>query len=190
MGKEEKTIDRRVQRTKKLLWGSLVALIIRKGYDSVTIQDIIDEANIGRSTFYSHYENKEQLLFSGQPHLIEMLFQSDHVDGKIDFIAVFKHAKENKDVAKALFGKQGGHILLRHISEVMTHNLKEAFYRIDPSKIDQAPMKRKFVIEATSAALVSLLSNWIEDDMQMSIEEIDSISQNILGAMMTVNDVR
>ena len=111
MEKGNKVVDRRIQRTKKLLWDSLISLILRKGYDQITIQDIIDEANIGRSTFYSHYENKEQLLFSGQPHLTEMLFQQGEEGTGVSFTTVFRHAWDNKDVAKALFGKQSGHIL-------------------------------------------------------------------------------
>ena len=65
----DKIADRRVQKTRKLLLDALVSLILEKGYDEVSIQDIIDRANVGRSTFYAHYENKEQLLLFGHEHL-------------------------------------------------------------------------------------------------------------------------
>src|SRR3981189_97579 len=58
-------IDRRAVRTRKALHGALMSLILRKGYEATTIQDIIDEADIGRSTFYGHYTGKEDLLRSG-----------------------------------------------------------------------------------------------------------------------------
>jgi hypothetical protein len=45
-----KTPDRRVQRTRKLLQDALIALVLEKGYEAVTVQDIIDHANVGRST--------------------------------------------------------------------------------------------------------------------------------------------
>jgi AcrR family transcriptional regulator len=48
-------IDRRIQKTKKILSEALIALILEKGYEQVTVQDIIDKANVGRSTFYCHY---------------------------------------------------------------------------------------------------------------------------------------
>ncbi len=56
--------DRRVGRTRKLLEDALHDLIVEKGYEAVTVQDIIDRANVGRSTFYAHYTDKQQLLFS------------------------------------------------------------------------------------------------------------------------------
>src|SRR5262245_28174814 len=56
------TTDRRVKKTLQLLQNALVELISEKGYDDVTIQDILDRADVGRSTFYAHFENKDQLL--------------------------------------------------------------------------------------------------------------------------------
>src|SRR5687767_6450823 len=57
-----RTVDKRVQRTKMKLLDSFVSLIIERGYANVTVQDIIDRAKVGRSTFYAHFENKEQVL--------------------------------------------------------------------------------------------------------------------------------
>ena len=48
-------VDRRVQRTRHLLNEALMSLIMEKGYEAITVQDIIDRANLGRSTFYAHY---------------------------------------------------------------------------------------------------------------------------------------
>lgn len=55
-------LDRRVQRTRQLLKDALIALITEKGFDLITIQELLDKANVGRSTFYLHYENKNDLL--------------------------------------------------------------------------------------------------------------------------------
>jgi len=59
-----KVVDRRVQKTRQLLQEALTGLIAEKGYDSITIQHILDRANVGRSTFYAHFQDKEQLLHS------------------------------------------------------------------------------------------------------------------------------
>ena len=55
-------IDRRVQKTRQLLKDALVELILEEGYEAVTINEILDRANVGRSTFYIHFENKHELL--------------------------------------------------------------------------------------------------------------------------------
>src|SRR5215510_15281228 len=72
---KKKKEDRRVQRTQQLLRDALIELIIEKGYEEVTVQDIIDRANVGRSTFYSHFMDKQQLLLSRLKQLRESLAQ-------------------------------------------------------------------------------------------------------------------
>ena len=54
-----KKMDRRVQRTRQLLQDALIAMVIEKGYDATTVQDIIDRANVGRATFYAHFPDKQ-----------------------------------------------------------------------------------------------------------------------------------
>lgn len=55
------TIDRRVARTRALLQDALITLIPERGYAAITVEDICEKANIGRSTFYTHYASKEEL---------------------------------------------------------------------------------------------------------------------------------
>jgi Bacterial regulatory proteins, tetR family len=57
--------DRRVRRTEKLLHGALISLVLQKKYESITIQEILDRADIGSSTFYAHFKSKGELLSSG-----------------------------------------------------------------------------------------------------------------------------
>src|SRR5436190_13555719 len=60
-----RAVDRRVQRTRQLLHAALMSLIQEKGFESLSVQDIIDRANVGRATFYAHFDSKEDLLASG-----------------------------------------------------------------------------------------------------------------------------
>ena len=56
--------DRRVQRTRAMLQKALIGLISERGYDAITIQHIVDRANVGRTTFYLHYSSKNELFMS------------------------------------------------------------------------------------------------------------------------------
>src|SRR5215510_4033298 len=67
--------DRRVQKTRKLLQDALIELVAEKGYESVTIREILDTANVGRSTFYAHFQDKDQLLHSILDRLDELFEQ-------------------------------------------------------------------------------------------------------------------
>src|SRR5690242_4167136 len=66
---KKKPVDRRIQRTRQLLLDALLSLILEKDFDSITVQDVIDRANVGRSTFYAHFQDKDELLLSGFEHL-------------------------------------------------------------------------------------------------------------------------
>lgn len=57
-----KTLDRRARRTRRVLKDALLALVLEKGYDAVTVEDITQRADLGRTTFYLHYRDKEELL--------------------------------------------------------------------------------------------------------------------------------
>ena len=65
-------MDRRVQKTRKLLQDALIELVADKGYEAVSIREILDTANVGRSTFYAHFQDKEQLLHSILERLDEL----------------------------------------------------------------------------------------------------------------------
>src|ERR1044072_1707283 len=71
----KKKADRRVEITEQLLRDALFQLIEEKGFESLTVQEIIDRANVGRATFYTHFDNKEDLLISGLDQLQEALKQ-------------------------------------------------------------------------------------------------------------------
>jgi AcrR family transcriptional regulator len=68
-------LDRRVQKTRKLLQDALIELVAEKGYEAVSIREILDRANVGRSTFYAHFQDKDQLLHSILERLDELFEQ-------------------------------------------------------------------------------------------------------------------
>ncbi|RTM09235.1 MAG: TetR family transcriptional regulator [Hyphomicrobiales bacterium] len=69
-----RAIDRRVARTRATLQHALISLIPKKGYEAVTVEDICDAANVGRSTFYAHYTGKDDLKRRGlDEHLRALL---------------------------------------------------------------------------------------------------------------------
>ena len=68
-GESREMTDRRVTRTRAMLQQALMSLIPRKDYDAITVQDICDAANVGRSTFYAHFTSKDDLKRSGFEHL-------------------------------------------------------------------------------------------------------------------------
>jgi AcrR family transcriptional regulator len=64
--------DRRVQKTRALLHGALVSLVHEKPYDDIVVKEILGRANVGRSTFYAHYRDKDELLERGIREMLHL----------------------------------------------------------------------------------------------------------------------
>lgn len=99
--------DRRVSKTKKAIYQAFLQLLNDKGYDATTVQDIIDLADVGRSTFYCHYESKELLLDELCRYLFHHLFEREGHFTTEDYLAhIFLHFQKNQDhVTSLLFLK-------------------------------------------------------------------------------------
>ena len=125
-------VDRRVQKTRKLLQDALIELVAEKGYESVTIQEILDKANVGRSTFYAHFQDKEQLLHSILDRLDELFEQhekqlleatknlanADNTDlilGLSPTLSLFQFVGQNHRFFKAMLGNRGYSIFAKPV---------------------------------------------------------------------------
>src|SRR5438067_9701914 len=102
-----KRVDPRVVRTQQMLRDALIALILEKGYDAITIQDITDKAGLRRATFYLHYKDKEELLFAILGETFdELVCKIDQLRMQLItpeaemamHLIIFKHAQENADL--------------------------------------------------------------------------------------------
>ncbi|GMQ93700.1 MAG: TetR/AcrR family transcriptional regulator [Acidimicrobiia bacterium] len=185
MATEERQ-DRRVRRTKQRLQVALMALIAEKSYDKITVQDLIDRADVGRSTFYAHYETKDDLLVSGLDGLtadIE-LHLADEPAGPhsiLPSMGLFRHVAENHRRFKPLFGSRGIDLVMNAAYETL---VKTAMSRIDelgPSgESSDIPKDARAAFAAGS--LMAFLTWWIDNDMPYSPEQMAD-----MYARMTAN---
>jgi AcrR family transcriptional regulator len=174
-------VDRRVRRTKELLRGALYALVIERGYDRLTVQDIIDRADVGRSTFYAHFRDKEDLLLSGFEEL-RAAFEHRDGDGNAGAhgswtAAVFEHAWRSRDLYRALVGKQGAEIAKRHLHDLLAELLRSHLEQREPAAEPGVPVD--LVVEFAVSALVGLAAWWLETDQPYSPAKIDEIYRRL-----------
>ena len=127
---KEHIMDRRQRRTRSLIFTAFSALLERKSYTSVTVQDIIDEADIGRSTFYAHFETKDELLKALCNDIFDHVFSeeimseekhdfSHHSTFKDRLTHILYHLQEKQQSIKGLFSGECGEIFLRYLKEYL-----------------------------------------------------------------------
>ena len=110
----EKIKDRRIQKTRKALHEALISLMGQKKYEWIVVQDILDRANVGRSTFYMHYRDKDGLLMAGLDDLWKTLRDAKTESNParkpekiIQFsLAWFRHTYGHRHITKTLVGTQ------------------------------------------------------------------------------------
>ncbi len=174
-------VDRRVQKTKKYLSEALIALILEKGYEQVTIQDIVARANTGRSTFYTHYESKEQLLMDGHKNLGVAFFDGSH---EFNFLPLFEHAAQNLHLAKAMFGKMSGNIIVNSFRNHAADKIKEQHKsKFGKSKSDKLLLA--YYADAAAAAVISLLVSWMEGGTPFTSTEMAAQCQRIVDGIFS-----
>ena len=154
----QRSKDRRSVRTRRNLGDALVALILKKGYEAITVQDIIDEADVGRSTFYMHYTGKEDLLRASFESLRMVLAEAAAATrGKGGeplplSLALFEHACAHKHVYRALAGGRGGVVVGKQMRLVLAEVARKDLAN-DADNGIPAEIRVQFVVDAFLAVL-------------------------------------
>src|SRR5262249_843811 len=118
-------VDRRIRRTEQLLGDALVALILEKGYEAVSIKDITDRADVAYVTFYRHYRDKDELLTQRLESIIAGLeaLAQDAAVGDAEGYLIFKHAQEHSAVYRILLSSQGTAKVRKRVREKIAENV-------------------------------------------------------------------
>ena len=160
--------DRRVRRTRVNLTEALIALVLDRGYEAITVQDILDRADVGRSTFYAHFRDKEALLLSCFDDLREELSRDLDAmtpgarpdDPGQPSIVMFSHAYRHRRVYRALCGRRGGTVVYRHLHTLIATALRT---HLGPH-LNGSPIPVDVVAEFYTAGLLGVLTWWIDQD--------------------------
>jgi AcrR family transcriptional regulator len=185
---EKRTGDRRVKRTRQMLHQALLSLIEERGYDSLSIQDITERANIGRATFYVHYQDKEQLLLDSVNEVMEDLdahYQSISaieifVKRQTFSVVLFQHVLEHAALYRALLSERGAALITTRLQREMAARLKQQ--AIEPLlALATVKLPADLLAEHCAASLWSLVSWWLRNDFPKPIEEMGQIFWQLIN---------
>jgi len=185
----EATTDRRVRRTRQLLRDALMELTLERGYDRITVQDILDRADIGRSTFYSHYRDKDDLMVSEFEALHPAWIVQTGGPGPLSteggglllepLRSAFQDAEVNRRRYKALVGRHASETIRRLLPEPLTNLVREHLrarypdWQGDDQSLEAAA---RFI----ASAFLGTLTWWLDTDAPLSGDQVFDICQGLV----------
>jgi AcrR family transcriptional regulator len=188
MAMAKHAMDRRIARTRAMLQHALNSLILKKGYEAITIKDICDTANVGRSTFYAHYTSKDDLKRSGLEPLRRLLVDrqrealarpGDVRDRSLGFsLAMFEHARDHRHHYRALVGGRGGTVALGTIRQILSDLVRgELAATVDKNSPD--PIPRELVVQYVVGAYMAVLTWWLDGGAKLPPQGVDAMFRHL-----------
>lgn len=161
------TDDPRVRKTRRGLQQALVRLILRQGYDSITIQDIATEAETARITFYRHYRDKEELLtdclnvlYEELKTKTERLSPENILAGRSPTAILYEHIEEQETLYRILFSSQGTHTVIERMRHHIAMQVMDSAQQVGRQPVGDIPLE--VVAYHAASAQLGLAVWWLE----------------------------
>jgi AcrR family transcriptional regulator len=177
-------LDRRVRRTRDALGDALLALIQEKQFDAITVQEVLDRAEIGRTTFYTHYRDKDDLFLSDLEDFFEPMstLLLRHPDGSNRVAPVrelFAHVAEMRHLHAAIIAAGKMRDFQEMGQEYFARAIEQRLAEV-PSTGANSPEERAAMAYAFAGAMFSLLSWWLHRGASPSPEEMDKLFHRMM----------
>jgi AcrR family transcriptional regulator len=158
--KEGKKLDRRVARTQSLVLGAFYELILEHSYDGFTVGDLIDRAGVGRSTFYEHFENKEDVFEHSVSHPLSSLADALFAAKPDAPRAIVEHFWENRDLGRVVFNGATRLVMERVLARLIAERLERR--RRTANGASAAALPTALVAAHLAGAQLALVAAWID----------------------------
>jgi AcrR family transcriptional regulator len=184
---QQKT-DRRVARTQKLLRDALHSLIHERDYDSIVVKEILDRANVGRSAFYTHFRDKDELLVSAFHDILGVVPSgrpqpSDSRKEKLLWFSlpVFEHLDQLRHAGELKLGPRGRTVLHGHLQKVLAGLIAEDVrksFRGRRKAGGQIPLD--LLVDYIDSTFILVLNWWVENKCPFSVKEVNGLFRSLV----------
>lgn len=180
-------MDRRVQRTRKLLRESIMALILEEGYDAISIQDITDKANLGRATFYLHFKDKDELLLDVMDQFmaefLDQVPQFSQTQWRLEdtkaIAKLFDFAADHYDLYRILIIGSGGITASRQLQQTIAENIKTCIQKEIEEQDADPVIPADFIANHFAGSLLATIYWWLDSDLPYTVEEMAEMFKKI-----------
>ncbi len=176
MDAQEK-MDRRIRRTRQALRAALVELVMEHGYESVTVQQITARAGIARTTFYLHYQDKDDLLFNGFGDLYEEL-KTVVAPTQMNATADWEHVAAHADFYRAMLGPQGSAAFATFLRTLLAEMMRD--HLLLPLSAGANPrLDIDLMAHYLAGAQLGLYAWWLETGMETPAADMAQAGQDL-----------
>ncbi len=189
------TKDRRIQKTEQLLREALVALICEKPYEEIAVKEILGRANVGRSTFYTHFRVKDELLLRG---INDMIRSARVAGGKPYTVApyggivwfslpILEHIEEHRRTGQATTGPREMRTMHEHLLQAITELIEdEVLTAASRSGSIAGKASPQLASRSVASTFVLVLNWWVECDNPFTAREADSVFRGLVEPALSV----
>lgn len=175
-------MDRRQQKTRTAIFEAFSKLLSRKSYNKITVQEIIDCANIGRSTFYAHFETKDELLKELCSDLFEHVFSKSLITERThDFSAtastpdaiithIFYHLRDNHQNIITILTEQCENLFCQFFQQYFNGLLPTFPALSNKTQLNLPP--QELLVNHISGSFINLIRWWVKNNLEQSPEEL------------------
>jgi AcrR family transcriptional regulator len=182
--------DRRVQRTHRLLHDAFISLILERGYDAVSIRDVVQRAGVGRSTFYIHFGDLDELLFNHTDGnwLREFGAHPDHAGAAFAFTRPFlEHALEYRRLWRAMVGKKAGHGFQKRLKQNVLILIREDVAQLTGR---QRPDITECQARYLTGAFTELVFGWLDAPNGVSPAQLDELFKRLTAGALGISPAK
>ena len=191
-------MDRRQKKTRAAIFQAFSSLLAEKHYNQISVQEIIDRANVGRTTFYAHFETKDYLLKNLCEELFGHIIESamglshDHYhysnDSKTDsvFLHLIRHLQENDHHILELLSSQNNDIFLRYFKSNL-HQLIITQYA-QKGLLATSTLPKDYLVNHIASTFVETVDWWLTHKMQEAPEEITSYFLAVIKPILNAKE--
>ena len=192
-----KVPDRRVARTQKLLRDALHSLIRERDYDTIAVKEILDRANVGRSAFYAHFRDKDELLASSIYDVLGSVPSAHskgggHLDkGILAFsLPIFEHLDRLRRGGGLRLGPRGRAVLHAHLQRVLIELITQSVKRnlINKRKAT-GPVPQALLVQFVASTFILVLNWWVDCEGPLSSEEANSLFRTLVHPALVAADI-
>lgn len=187
-------MDRRQIKTRQAIFSAFVKLLETRRYEKITVQEILDEANIGRSTFYAHFETKDELLKAICKelfgHIIDSAMDRTHTHGLYSqgeapqsvFCHLLQHLKENDNNILGLLSCESSDIFLRYFKDSLNELIQTQF--VNHCRRENQNLPQDFLVNHISGSFVEMVLWWLKDRERHTPEELDRYFRSVIEPIL------